>query len=578
MQKSNWTPRRAGEAPASLRARYGRMLSQLLWSRGWDEDASHESRFEARLDTLTSPFKLKNMDAAADRVARAIQSGEAIAIYADYDIDGMSGLAILVSFFEACGATKVVAYQPDRLHEGYGVHPDAIRKLYDDGARVVITVDTGIAAFDAALEAQRIGLDFIVTDHHQQIGEVPAGATVVNPNQRGDDSELGYLSGAGVAFYLAMAVRARLRDAQHFTSERPQPDIKNWLDLFVLGTIADHVDLAGDNRALVRAGLKQLEVTQRPGLKLLRQRTLPRSSALSARDVAFSLTPKLNAASRMGQAALSTELLLTTSETRAAELVDAIMELNAQRSAIQAQIFDEAIAQVGENPDMPVIVARGEWHEGVLGIVAAKLVDRYRRPAIVLTQLPHDPNFLRGSMRTITEVSCIAALNACRDLLTRYGGHEMAAGLLLEVSKFESFLTALQDSPAKLAGESLGKNEIAFDGELPWEDLLPERIQALDGLGPWGAGNPEPLFLVEGIDLSSLRILKQQHVKIELPQGTEMIGFFKANEIEAFRKAGHQKIDALLKPETNRFRGTETVQLKLEYVRPHQNQDSGTGS
>lgn len=563
----------AEPVPAPLESRYGRLVAQLLWNRGHSDASSAEALFDARLDSLSSPFLLKNMELAATRVAQAVRDGERIAIYADYDIDGMSGLAILVSFLEACGAEGVIPYQPDRLNEGYGVHPAAMRSLAEQGVKVIVTVDTGIAALDAAVEAERLGITLIVTDHHQQIGELPRGAIVVNPNQKEDSSGLGYLSGAGMAFYLAIALRSKLREMNHFTPTRPQPDLREWLDLLVLGTIADHVELTGDNRALVRAGLKQLAKSKRTGLARLRDEVLARPE-ISARDVAFSLTPKLNAASRMGHAELSTELLLTRDPARAEELVGRILELNQTRSEVQAKIFEEAVAQL-EDARGHVLLACGEWHEGVLGIVAAKLVEHFGKPSVVLTRLSHGENLLRGSMRTTPDVSCVATLAASRDLLDRFGGHEMAAGMQMKAEHLEEFRRRLSEGlgTERPAGDEEPAREILFDGKLPLADLHPMRVETLENLGPWGQGNPEPLFLAEGIPLENLRILKQSHAKLTLPEGQEIIGFFKAKEIESIRGEGHQKIDALLRPEINRFRGVETVQLKLEHVRPHQSID-----
>ena len=466
-----WRPRRVGQASDTLTKRFGRILGQVAWARGYDKAEDVEALLSPRLDTLKSPFLMKNMEAAAARVATAVQNKEPLCVYADYDIDGMSGLAVLVSFLKACGAENVTSFQPDRLTDGYGVHPEAIRSIAEQGTRVIITVDTGISAHAAALEAQKIGVELIVTDHHQQLGELPVGACVVNPNQQGDTSGLGYLSGAGVAFYLAIGVRSKLRDAGWFNSGRPQPDLRSWLDIFVLGTIADQVELVGDNRALVRAGLEQLKKSQRAGLAELRNRVFAKVDTPSAQDVAFLLTPKLNAASRMGRAELSTELLLTENPERAEELTNEILNLNQKRSSVQAEIIDEALLQA-EAEDNPITVVSGTWHEGVLGVVAAKLVEKLRKPAIVLAKLPHEEGMLRGSMRTHVGISCVAALEACKELLVRFGGHEMAAGLQLHESNFEAFKALLHTEGTRLS-QMASAPDISFDGALSSDPLLP---------------------------------------------------------------------------------------------------------
>lgn len=572
-----WVPRREGEPSAELKLRFGALRGLLLWARGFDEeDESLGSYLEPRLDTLSSPFSILNMEEACRRLVDTIQNKQRIAIYADYDIDGMSGLAILASFLKSCGVPDLLIRQPDRLTQGYGVHPESLRELKSAGCEVVLTVDTGTSAFEAAAEAKRLGLTMIVTDHHQQVGEIPDGALVLNPNQRGDTSGLGYLSGTGMAFYFSIALRARLREAGYFNVNRKEPDLKDLLDLFVLGTVADLVPLVGDNRALVRAGLLKLQNSRRPGLSILKSRVLEPGTQLTVRDVAFSITPKLNAASRMGRAELSTELLLCDDPLRAQELVDEILRLNDQRSEIQAKIFEEAVEQA-ESSDSPVLLVHGSWHEGVLGVVAAKLVERFRKPAIVLAHLEHNEGTLRGSMRTLPGYSCIDILTACREHLLTFGGHEMAAGLQVKEENLDALRAALRVA-AHREPDNAPSDPVTFDGEMPLTRQAIDDVTALDTLGPWGNGNPDPLFLVSGIDATNVTIMKEKHVKVRAAGTPDIVGFGLAHEVTSITAAGHQKIDALVRPEINRFRGTQTIQWKMAYVRPHQSHRSPAGS
>ncbi len=575
--KLEWKIRRSGLAPDLLRNRFGDLSAQLLWSRGFDDLDSAESYLSVSLAQLSSPFLILNMNQAAERVCCAIETNEPIAIYADYDIDGMSGLAILATFFRKCGATKITTYQPDRLQEGYGVHPLAIEQLYQQGNQLILTVDTGTSAHAAAEVAVKLGVDLIVTDHHQQIGDIPSGICVVNPNQKGDTSPLKQLSGTGMAFYLAMAVRSLLRQKNFFNESRKEPDLREWLDLFTLGTIADQVEISGDNRPLLKAGLNRLNSTQRPGLAALIQRCLSGGTVQSARDVGFSITPKLNAASRMGQAALSTELLITESAERGRVLAEEILELNRQRSEIQAVIFEEAVQQAEQQPENSVIVVCGKWHEGVLGIVAAKIVDLFHRPTIVLSELGHEESTVRGSMRTIPGVSCMDVLGLANDLLLKWGGHEMAAGLQL---KKENFLS-LQKRLGNFSASNLDTivKPVFYDGALSSNNSPSvQEIETLNQLGPWGSGNPEPLFLIEKFSLSKLRLLKQSHVKGLTENGTEVIGFFKASELNSMKDEGISFADLLIRPEINRFQGREGVQFRIEYARPCVSLDSSVGS
>lgn len=568
-----WAPRREGEVPTTFIEKFGRIAGPVLWARGMDAIEDAELFVAARLDTIASPLRLKEMKEAAERVADAIVRDEKIAVYADYDMDGMTGLALLVSFFAAMGR-EAIPYQPDRLAEGYGVHKEAIADLVTRGARVIITVDTGISAIDAALTAKGLGVDLIITDHHQQIQDRPEALFVVNPNQFGDVSGLSYLSGAGVAFYLALAVRSRLRELKFFSPACPEPDLKLWLDFFTLGTVADSVEIKGENRPLVRVGLKQLLNTKRPGLRALLEVCVPGKEVLGARDLAFSIAPKLNAASRMGKAHLSTELLLTQDVGRASDLVEEILELNEMRSNVQQQVFREALeiaqAQV-RDLDAPVVVVDGEWHEGVLGIVAAKLVERVGRPAIVLSRI--EDGRLRGSMRTLPHFSCIRSLEVCSDLLVRFGGHRMAAGMLLVSENLEAFREKLWAGARAFLSQDSVLQQILFDLELPAGVNLND-VELADGLGPWGSGNGEPLLRIRNLSLSKGTLLKEEHFKCRLANGMDLIAFFKGREIDAHLKAGVQDFDALVIPEINRFRNNKTIQLRLEHIRPSENSSS----
>ena len=573
-----WVPRRKEPIPTSLLERHGPLLGTFLWARGLDSEDSVENFLNPKLEDLSSPFKILNMKAASLRLAAALSNNESIAVYADYDMDGMSGLALLVSFFESCGAKTVTPYQPHRFEDGYGVHPDAIRTLADQGIKVIVTVDTGISASEAALEAKKCGVDLIITDHHKQLSDLPETPYILNPNQRLDDCGMTYLSGAGMAFYFAIAVRATLRSQGYFTKRQlAEPDLRQWLDLFVLGTVADSVDLVGDNRALVRSGLRQLIASERPGIKALRELTVPNAKYLSARDVSFSITPKLNAASRLGKAHLSTELLMTKDSARAQELASELMSLNEERGRIQSQVFDEAFGQAQDQvaaQDPPVLVVHGDWHEGVLGVVAAKLTEKFSRPTIVLTKVSNDLDMLRGSMRTLAPVSCVKALDACQDLLHKYGGHAMAAGLQMKSRFIDDFSDRIWQSTRNFLSTLTEKAIVSFDDFLPQAiDLA--NVEALEVTSPWGSGNPEPLYRVNGIELGSIQMMGGgQHLKCQIMDGITVIGFFKAEDVERLKKIGARRFDALVTPEINRFRNQKTVQLRLQYVRPSETSDS----
>lgn len=576
-----WVPRAGLSAQGRLQQsdqhEYRPIVSQVLCARDWVDTA--RDLLNPRLDQITDPSQLLGMNAAVERIGEAIMGGETIAVYGDYDIDGMCGLSLLHSFFEACGAKKLLAHQPQRLSEGYGVHPEALTQLKNNGATVVITVDTGITACAAAEHAKQIGLDLVITDHHQPLEQKPDTPWIVNPNQRGDTSGLGYLSGTGVAFYFCMALRRYLREKNHFEQAQgapsKEPDLRYWLDLFALGTVSDHVPLIKDNRNLVRVGLGLLKRSHRPGLRALIDELIPDpEQVLTARDIAFSIAPKLNAASRLGFADLSTKLLLSKTHQDAEDVVIKLLELNAQRSEIQKNIFSEAQSQaetqLTKNPETKILVLHGHWHEGVLGIVASKIVETYGKPAIVLGEL-EDGITLRGSMRSLQGFSSVRLLEKCQTHLMRFGGHDMAAGLQITFENLESFTDAInaeakQQENASLEGDESSAIKLMFDGDLP-SDIKPDDLMLLDSLGPWGEGNPEPLFLIKGLNIQDAKHLKDLHFKGRFAERFDVIGFFKSAEIKKLQNIGVQIIDALVRPEINRFRNSVSVQLRLEHVR-----------
>jgi len=564
---SKWVLRRPEEPAPSLISEFGPLLGGILWARGFDAPPAAQAFLNPSFEGLTSPFKMQDMQAAAERLAQAVTSGECICVYADYDMDGISGLALLESFLKACGTTQVSHYQPHRFDDGYGLHPEALAELHGQGVKVVVTVDTGTTALAAAAKARELDLHLIITDHHQTIPELPDTPWLVNPNRPDDESGLGYLSGVGVAFYLCIALRSVLRERGWFKEKGlSEPDLRKWLDLFTLGTVGDVVDLKNDNRVLVRTGLEQLLRTRRAGLRCLVDRVFAGTRRISARDVGFSLVPKLNAASRMGQAELSTRLLLCDDPVVAGQIVDKIIELNTQRSDIQAQVFAEALEQavLQMEQDPKVLTVRGPWHEGVLGIVAAKIGERFGRPAIVLAEMEAgEEKLLRGSMRAKAPCHCVKLLDGASAHLIRYGGHQAAAGMQMKASSWDGFVSDLARTAEQLDYDQT--QELAFDGEIDRPPSL-EDIVRLERLAPWGAGNPEPLLLMRRVPVSLLGLLKEVHVKGKVG-GADVIGFSRGAEFEALRAQKVEHIDVLAVPEINIFRNQPKVQLRIEGLR-----------
>jgi len=576
--KAIWKARKAPDSSLEpFVLEFGKLLGPVLWARGFatPNDDELTSFLDPKLQDIQSPLLMLNMKESIDRIVTAIQKNEKICIYSDYDMDGIAGLSLLYSFFKACNVSNVTHFQPHRFDDGYGLHGTALEKLYNDGARLVITVDTGTTAIEAIAHANTLGLDVIITDHHAQKETLPETPWLINPNQKTDTSDLGYLSGTGVAFYLCMALRQALREKNHF-KDFPEPDLREWLDIFCLGTVGDVVDLRGDNRALIRTGLQYMAKTKRPGLSALLESTLAADqiNRINTRDLAFSVIPKLNAASRMGKAELSTQLLLTSFRDQAESLVSEILELNSQRSATQDKIFEEAnfMASKQNEAGDHVIVVHGPWHEGVLGIVAAKLVENYACPAIVLGE-NHEGEFpvLRGSMRTPAPYSSLELLSGAKESLIQFGGHQAAAGMQLKLSEFSNFHTALNKT---FADKYIGQTEDlyveqAYDAELggPGEVSVQD-VTSLSKAEPYGAGNPEPTFLLRNYPVENFTLLKEKHLKAKKSFGSpELIGFNLATSLHKLKADGVKALDLLVVPELNIFRNQARPQLRIQHLR-----------
>jgi single-stranded-DNA-specific exonuclease len=556
-----WRARRALESgwDRSL----GPLLGQFLAAR---EMGDFDAYAKVDFSKLKSPFLILNMASAARRFADAITAKQNIALYADYDMDGMSGLAVLSSFLADLGVAHQ-RIQPERLEEGYGLHTRWIESLADQGTQLIITIDTGSTAVEAIDAARRRGMDVIVTDHHLVGPELPSTPFLCNPNQAGDSSGLGMLSGAGMAFYLAMATRKVLREQNYFES-KPAPDLLRYLDFFALGTIADLVPLTSDNRILLRAALERIRHSRRPGIMALLTQCLKSFEVPTVRDIAFSVTPKLNAASRMGKPEIAMKLLLAGSVSGAWDALQEILSLNEQRSQIQKDIFSEAQKQASEQSDSAFIVVHGPWHEGVLGIIAAKLVEEYQKPSIVLSSTHAKA---RGSMRSVKGVHCVQALNSVSQLLERYGGHEMAAGLSLDRTQVESLRVALNDQAPNAAVE---QEPIEFDGWILEPPSLSE-VEKLYRAGPFGNGHPEPLFCVQGLDRAQFKTLGDLHIKMPWQERCQILGF---GWQESLNQIADPLVDVLVTPEINRFRNSKSVQLRVCELRASQSQDLSSGS
>jgi len=497
---------------ASISQRLGlpELLGRVLAARAIELDAVEAFLNPTLRDSLPDPFHLKDMDKAADRLAAAIAAGETIGIFGDYDVDGATSSALLTRFFRAVGA-EVEVHIPDRMLEGYGPNAPALLGLQAKGCGVVITVDCGITSFEPLAAAKQAGLPVIVVDHHEAEPSLPEALAVVNPNRLDEDSPHGQLAAVGVAFLLIVAVNKRLRETGYYQS-RPAPDLMQWLDIVALGTVCDVVPLVGVNRALVTQGLKVMARRANPGIAALADISGVKEK-LEAFHLGYMLGPRVNAGGRVGQADLGVRLLSTEDPQEAAILAAQLDGYNKDRQEIEAAVLYAAMQQVEALPEdtRPLVIATGDdWHPGVIGIIAGRLKERYSRPACVIA---FEGNEGKGSGRSIPGLDLGGAVIAARQagLLTKGGGHAMAAGFTVKREKLQEFSDFLAD---RLHAQMQGplRPLLQVDAALDPAGATLELVETLAQLGPFGSGNAEPKFALIGARISAPRIVGQGHV------------------------------------------------------------------
>jgi single-stranded-DNA-specific exonuclease len=484
------------------------VIARLLLARGITTAEAAQRFLSPSLDQLHSPYLMLGMTEAVTRIEKAIANKERTLIYGDYDVDGTTAVVILKTAIELCGGT-VHFHVPHRLREGYGMRDDVIERAHESGVRLIISVDTGIRAFAAAETCHRLGLDLIVTDHHLPQAEgVPVATAVLNPNQQGCEYPCKALCGAGVAFKVAQALlektgRARL--------------IPSFLKMVAIATIADAVPLTGENRVFAKLGLDGLRMPVNAGLKALMDvAELTSGRGLTVTDVAFRLAPRLNAAGRMDVARDVVDLFTLRDGNVVRELAERLNRLNIERQQEEARIMAEIHGRVEREPELRdawCIVVDGEgWHKGVIGIAAARVVDRWNRPALVITR---EGDQAQGSGRSIEAFHLLDALESCAPLFTRFGGHAFAAGFALPVERIPELRQSLdQRARAMLTIDDL-QPVITYDGDLDLNDVTPQLFRELQRMEPFGMGNPEPKFAARGALLTQPpKLLKDRHAKL----------------------------------------------------------------
>ncbi|MDR1329068.1 MAG: single-stranded-DNA-specific exonuclease RecJ [Oscillospiraceae bacterium] len=525
---------------------------------GYDDAASF---ITDRPSDIHDPMLLDGISAAAERIERALAGGEKIVVYGDYDVDGMTASALMKSYLRSRGAECDV-YIPGRADEGYGLNRPALEHLWSEGYGLVVTVDCGITAIEEAEYARELGLDLVITDHHECRDALPDAVAVVDPKRPDSGYPFSVLAGVGVAFKLVCALE----------KDRPAAELLElYGDLVALGTIADVMPVVGENRALIRAGLRKLAQNPRPGLMaLMRAAGTPQADVDSA-AIGFAIAPRLNAAGRMGQTELSVNILLTEDEAEAERLTHELCELNTRRRELEGSIFAEVEERMCEAaPDGPIVIFDEKWFHGVMGIVAARTAERWMFPAVMINM--DEDGIGRGSCRSFGHFKMYSALQKCCDLLINYGGHEMAAGITISRDNIDEFRERISEIyREEIKTRPVSKLFIDFEVEKP-RLLDIDNVKSFALLEPFGNGNLPPNMVIRGARVTFILPVgggKHTRLKIEKNRITLDCIFFAA-EADSLKIREGDEIDVAFAPHLNDFRGRRSVQLHIIDIRPHE--------
>ncbi|MGO9619862.1 MAG: single-stranded-DNA-specific exonuclease RecJ [Desulfobaccales bacterium] len=504
------------EQVKELSARHGLppLVARILLNRGLNGVEDIQAYLDPTLERLYPPFGLADLETAATRLGRAVRQGEPLAIYGDYDADGITATCLLQQFFTELGL-PCYSYIPDRLREGYGLKVGGMQELLPK-SRLLVTVDCGTNDIEEVAWAGSQGLEVIITDHHEVSPTLPPALAVVNPKRGGPDYPFRDLAGVGVALLLALGVRAELRAEGWFRGHK-EPNLRPYLDLVALGTAADVVPLLGENRILVRQGLKVLEEGRRPGLVAMKEVLRLANQPISYRDLVFRLAPRINAAGRLGQARCALELLLGGDLPQARLQANYLHQLNRQRQALEEAVLKEAAAQVRREKLQQravMVLAQEGWHLGVLGIVAARLAEEYHRP-VALVSLKNGSG--RGSARSVEGFHLFKGLQTCREVLSRYGGHAAAAGFEVAAENLASLQEKLERAFEEQVGaDSCLQPTLKVDAQVELAELNREFFGQLERLRPFGPGNPAPVFVCREVECLGSRVVAERHLKVQL--------------------------------------------------------------
>ena len=569
---NNWKFREYDERQAqALSQRYGlsMTMAKVLSARGVEVENAESFLKPTLKNLLPDPLHYKDMNQAAERLAKAVVGGEKVGVFGDYDVDGATASSLMKRFLNMVGAEAII-HIPNRIEEGYGPNEGAIQKLWDNGARVLITVDCGTVSYEPLAAAKRIGFDTIVVDHHIGGVELPQAFAIINPNRLDEDTEHRYMAACGVGFMLCVATNAKLREMGYYNSGRAEPNLFALLDLVALGTVCDVMPLVGANRAFVSQGLKVLAGRSNVGLAALAD-----VAGLAERPgvfhLGFLLGPRINAGGRIGEASLGARLLTTEDPAEAKQIAETLNKLNEERRALEMLVEEEATKIVeAEGVDVPLIMPVGYgWHQGVVGIVASRLKERYYRPTAVVTV---NDGICKASSRSITGVDLGGAVSSARDmgLLLTGGGHAMAAGFTFEESKLAEVKKFLTDMLRDKVADN-GNKEIRIDSEVALSAVNMSLATELEKAAPYGTGNSEPRFMLSNVRVAVAEQVGTSHVRCILDDGVTTHRVFAM----AFRSletpmgkfllgSVGKKINLVVRIRASQWQGRERVDVQID--------------
>ncbi len=540
--------------------------ARLLINRGIDTPQDINSFLYSKLSGLIDPMLLKDMEEGAGLIISTIEKQETIAVYGDYDADGLTSTALLVNFFSELGI-PVLYYIPDRITEGYSLNIEAINRLAKQKVKLIITVDCGISNKKEIEYAQSLGIEVVVTDHHQIPDNFSPVCPVINPNRPDSEFPFRELAGVGVAFFLAAGIRACIRKKGWFRLAA-EPDLKQYLDIAALGTIADMVPLVGQNRIIVLAGIEAMKTSRWMGIEAMKKICGLDNQAITSADVAFKLAPRLNAAGRIGDNTTGIKLLVTENYSEAINTSKELNSMNSERQRIESGIIEDIETNLIPGLDLAnrktLLLAKQDWHKGVLGIVASKLLERYHRPTVVLTIRD---GIATGSGRSIDGFNLHESMTQLKHLFKKFGGHYHAAGCTLEKENIESFSEGLEDIARNVLRDEDLVPSITVDDRLNLAELTLDSVNDIRSLEPFGSGNPEPVFYSGNLEVTDSWIVGENHLKLRLRQGEathDAIGFNLAD----IQPPQGSIINMVYSPDINKWNSNENVQLRILDLEP----------